>query len=80
MKSKSNKRLISFKLFFHLEIEHSQQLTSIIFVVPDTNSAVQLTASCYQRTLFADIHTSDAVVMESFVQILEDDFFITYVA
>lgn len=67
MKSKSNKRLISLKLFFHFEIEHSQQLASIILVVPDTNGAVQLTASRYQRTLFTDIHTSDAVVMESFV-------------
>lgn len=46
MKGQSNKRLISLKLLFHLEIEHSQQLASIILVVPYSNSTVQLTTGC----------------------------------
>ena len=56
MEGQGKKRFISLEIFFKLEVEHSQQFASIVLIVPDSNSAVLVTAGCNKGSLFTDIH------------------------
>lgn len=61
--------------FFQPEIEHSQQFTTIIFIVPNSYCTV-LMATCGKKwSLQTQIHTSDRMIMKTFVQILKENIF-----
>ena len=79
MKGQSNKRFIWLELFFDFEIEHSQQFATKIFVIPNPNSTVKTTAGCNKGSLLANIHPCDGTVVETFVDIFENNLFIGYV-
>lgn len=76
MKGKRDEGSIGVKVLFYFEIKHSQQFAAEIFVVPDANGAILLTAGGHKWPLFADIHASDGMVVEAFIEIFEDNFFV----
>ena len=79
MKSESDKRFIGLKFLLHFEVEHSEQFASKIFVVPNSNSAIKMTAAGNEGSLLADIHACDGTVVKSFVYILKNNLFISHI-
>ena len=79
MKGKRDEGSVSLKIFFYFEIKHPQQFAAEIFVVPYANGAILLAASGNKWSLFTDVHACDGMVVKTFVEILEDDFFVSEV-
>lgn len=76
MESKRKQWLICIQIFFHLEVKHPQQFTSIILVIPYSDGTIQMAAGSNQRSLLADIHTRDGEIVKSFIEVFEDDLFV----
>ncbi len=76
MKSKSDQRLVRLEVFLYLEVEHPQQLTSEIFIVPHSYRTVVMTASSDQWSLLAYVHSGYTLVVEALVNVLEDYLFL----
>ena len=76
MKGEGDEGSIGVEFFFDFEVKHPQQFAAEILVVPDANGAILLAASGHKRSLFADVHASDGVVVKAFVEIFEDYFLV----
>lgn len=79
VKGQSYERFIRLELLLDFEIEHPQQFTAKIFVIPNSDCAVKTTAGCNEGSLLADIHPCDGTVVEAFVDIFKDNLFVGYV-
>lgn len=62
--------------FLESKIKHSQQLTSITFIIPYPNRTVFVTTSCQQWSLQAQIHPRHWIIMKPLIQILKEDIFV----